>query len=219
MSDFFDVAFRFPAVLFTFLLVVVIGYWLLVLSGVVDFGTGSGADLDVLSGDGGDAAASGVTGLLAGLGLGGMPASVAFSLLVAAGWFVSLAGGVLLASLEIGTWAMLGLGIVVLAAAVAIAWLIAWILMIPLRHFFPLGPQISRHDFVGKTCVIRTGTVTTDFGQAEVTAPDGSSAIVQVRKAGDDPLRSGALAVIYDYDAKGEFFWVAPVDSALGPNT
>lgn len=220
MGEFLDVALRFPAALFTFLLVVVIGYWLLVLFGVVEFDTDAGAALESLGAEG-DAAAgagSGVAGLLAGLGLGGMPASVAFSLLVAAGWFVSLAGGVLLASLEIGTWAMIGLGVAVLAVAALLAWVIAWLLMLPLRHFFPLGPQTSRHDFVGKICVIRTGTVTADFGQAEVTASDGSSAIVQVRKAGDDPLRAGARAVIYDYDAKGEFFWVSPLDSALDPN-
>lgn len=214
MGEFLNVALRFPAALFSFLLVVVIGYWLLVLFGVLDVDTGSGVDVDAVAGDGTDAA-SGVAGLLAGLGLGGVPASVALSLLVATGWFASLAGGVLLASLEVSTWAMIGLGIAVLAAALVVAWLIAWLLMLPLQHFFPTGPQASRQDFVGKTCVIRTSTVTAKFGQAEVTASDGSSAIIQVRKAGDDPLGAGELAVIYDYDAKGEFFWVAPIDSAL----
>ncbi|HWO65844.1 MAG TPA: hypothetical protein VNO31_38015, partial [Umezawaea sp.] len=60
--------------------------------------------------------------------------------------------------------------------------------------------------------------VTHDFGQAEVTATDGSSAVVQVRQAGQDVLVAGSTALIFDYDVDGEFFWVAPVDSALGPN-
>lgn len=218
MGEFFDVAFRFPAALFTFLLVVVIGYWLLVLFGAVELDTGSALESLGADGDAGAGAGAGLAGILAGLGLGGMPVSVALSLLVAAGWFASLAGGVLLGSLDVDTWALVGLSIVVLAAAAVIAWLIAWLLMLPLRYFFPLGPQSSRHDFVGSVCVIRTRTVTVDFGQAEVTAADGSSAVIQVRKAGDDPLRAGGRAVIYDYDAKGEFFWVAPVDGALGPN-
>jgi len=57
---------------------------------------------------------------------------------------------------------------------------------------------------------IRTGTVTGEFGQAEVTAQDGSSAIVQVRQTGEHALTHGNRALIFDYDTDGEFFWVAP---------
>lgn len=217
MAEFLDVVLGFPTVLFTFLLVVVIGYWLLVVIGAVDIDAGSGATVDSLGADGDVGAGSGAAGVLAGLGLGGMPVSVAVSLLVTGAWFVSLTGGALLAALEVDMWTLVGLSVAVLLVALVAAWLIAWLLMLPLRHFFPLGPQSSRHDFVGSVCVVRTGTVTADFGQAEVTSRDGSSAIIQVRKAGDDPIRAGGRAVIYDYDAKGEFFWVSPVDSALDP--
>jgi hypothetical protein len=57
--------------------------------------------------------------------------------------------------------------------------------------------------------------VTHDFGQAEVHAPDGSSAIVQVRQAGDDDLTAGTVALLFAHDADGEFFWVVPLDVAL----
>ncbi|MGW0395072.1 hypothetical protein ACWDYJ_30200 [Streptomyces sp. NPDC003042] len=43
---------------------------------------------------------------------------------------------------------------------------------------FPDEPGPSRLDFVGLTCVIRMGRVDAGFGQAEVTAVDGSSALV-----------------------------------------
>jgi hypothetical protein len=218
VGEFLDVALRFPTVLFTFLLVVVIGYWLLVGFGAVDLDADPGGAVESLGADGGDATgATGLAGVLNGLGLGGVPVSVAVSLLIATAWFVSLAGGALLAGLTAEPWVWVLVSVGVLAAAVVLAWLVAWLLMLPLRHFFPLGPQSSRHDFVGAVCVIRTGTVTTTFGQAEVTSTDGSSAVIQVRKAGDDPLRAGSRAVIYDYDVKGEFFWVAPVDAALHP--
>ena len=62
--------------------------------------------------------------------------------------------------------------------------------------------------------MIRTGTVTRTFGQAEVHAPDGSSAIVQVRQTGADDLRAGTTALLYDVDPEGEFFWVVPTDVA-----
>ena len=68
----------------------------------------------------------------------------------------------------------------------------------------------SRTAFVGRTCVIRTGTVTDAFGQAEVHAADGSSAIVQVRQTGADTFTAGSTAVIYEYDRDGEFFWIVP---------
>ena len=75
-----------------------------------------------------------------------------------------------------------------------------------------------RADFVGRTCVIRTGRVTRTFGQAEVRAEDGSSAIVQVRQAGEDDLHAGTVAVLYDFDPEGEFFWVVPTDIAMKGN-
>ncbi|MFD2356791.1 hypothetical protein ACFSTC_57330 [Nonomuraea ferruginea] len=61
--------------------------------------------------------------------------------------------------------------------------------------------------------MIRTGRATPDFGQAEVTAADGSSAVVQVRTTGQDRLTRGQTALIFEYDADGEFFWVMPYES------
>src|SRR4051812_49976174 len=78
MGGFVDAALSFPTVMFSFLLAVVVLYWLAVLFG--------GADTDSLGGD-----------AFGGLGLGGVPVTVALSLLVAVAWFVSLAGTVLLA--------------------------------------------------------------------------------------------------------------------------
>jgi hypothetical protein len=87
MGEFVDTALSFPAVLFSFLLVVVVGYWALVLLG--------GAGLDVLDAD--DPTGAGHdAGRLAGLGLGGVPVTVAASPLIAIAWFMSLAGTALL---------------------------------------------------------------------------------------------------------------------------
>jgi hypothetical protein len=194
MGGFVDAALSFPTVVFTPLLIVVIGYWIVVIAG--------GADPDTEA-DGGDAGA----GPLAFLGLTGVPISVIFSLLVVIGWFGSLAGAELLTMLPL--W-------LVLIASIVAAWLITRLALIGLSRMWPHGPAASRADFIGLTCVIRTGTVTRTFGQAEVHAPDGSSAIVQVRQTGADNLRAGMTAVLYDVDPEGEFFWVVPTDVALG---
>lgn len=188
MSGFVAAALSFPTVLFTPLLVVVVGYWLVVVAG--------GADPEGEHG--------GEDGFLDLLGLGGVPVAIPVSLLILFAWFASLAGGELLG---VAGW-------LILIGALVAAWFLARLAVLLLRRVLPSGPDASRADFVGLTCVIRTGRVTGTFGQAEVHAADGSSAIVQVRQAGDDDLHAGTVALLYDVDPDGEFFWVVPADIA-----
>jgi hypothetical protein len=188
MTGFVEAALSFPTVLFTPMLVVVAGYWLLVVGG--------GADPDAQHGGDG--------GPIGFLGLGGVPVSIPVSLLIVFAWFASLAGSEFLA---VAAW-------LILLAALAVAWLLTRLAIQLVRRLLPSGPDASRADFIGLTCVIRTGRVTRTFGQAEVHAGDGSSAIVQVRQAGDDDLHAGTVALLYDVDPEGEFFWVVPADIA-----
>lgn len=182
MGEFVDTALSFPVVGFTFALIIVLGFWLIVLLGA--------SDIDALDG--------------VGLGFAGLPGAVALSLVVVTGWFASLVATVLLDP----AWP---LGIAIALGALLLALLLTRLVAVRLRHAFEGGGQ-SRADLVGLVCVVRTGHVDQGFGQAEVTSADGSSALVQVRQAGEDPLTSGSNAVIYDYDAAGEFFWISPVD-------
>jgi hypothetical protein len=191
MGGFLEAVLSFPTVVLTPLLVVVIGYWLVVVVG--------GADPD------GDGTADAEGGFLGFLGLGGVPASVVISLLVVFAWFASLAGAELFGAVPAA---------LILAGAVVLAWLVARLAVTLIRRFMPSGTEPSRADFLGLTCVIRTGRVTKTFGQAEVHSPDGSSAVVQVRQAGHDDLRAGTVALLYDVDPDGEFFWVVPADIA-----
>ncbi|MEW2357558.1 hypothetical protein [Spirillospora sp. NPDC029432] len=204
MGEFIDVALGFPTALFTFPLIVVAGYWVLVAVGldVLDADTGAGA---------GDA--------LAAARLGGAPVIVALSSLVVVAWFASLAGSALGVP-----------GAVTLPAALAASWLATAALVRAFRRFVPAGwagAGDSRRDLVGRMCVIRTGRVGADFGQAEVAADDGTSALVQVRVPDSDlavagraepaALTLGSPALIFDYDAAGEFFWVMPYDAPPDP--
>ncbi|WP_018638733.1 hypothetical protein [Parafrankia elaeagni] len=221
MGEFLGAALGFPAALFSFALLVVVGYWVAVLFG------GISADvLDVhgdLHGDieaagQGSVEGGGFAGFLAAAGLGGVPVTVAFSVLLALAWFASIGGGILLDHTGPGASLRVVLSVVVLPAALLVAWLGTRLLILPLRRIFAAGVPPSRVDFVGSTCVIRTGRVGPDFGQAEVVASDGSSALIQVRHPGVrhpgvGPMRAGSSAVIYAYDAEGEFFWVAPLDA------
>jgi hypothetical protein len=104
----------------------------------------------------------------------------------------------------------IAVGIGVIIAALTGGLFAAGLVAKPMRKLYVTGGEASRGDFVGRECVIRTGRVSGDFGQAEVTAVDGSSAIIQVRQTGEHELSNGHRALIFDYDTDGEFFWVAP---------
>ncbi|MFE9744619.1 hypothetical protein ACFYOT_06920 [Saccharothrix saharensis] len=186
MGEFFAASLGFPVAVLSVLLVVVVAYWLLVAFGAAD---ADWVELDI----------------------GGVPATLGLSLLIAVSWFACLAGVELLGPTT--TPARLG----VLGGSLAVGLVLTRLAMPPLKRLFPDDPPASRLDFVGRPCVIRTGRVTRTFGQAEVTAADGSSAVVQVRQPGEDPLTAGTTALIFDYDVDGEFFWVASLDFGHDP--
>lgn len=217
MGGFIDVAFGFPTALFSFSLLVVAAYWALFLLGALDLDfLGAGADAGTGAGAGAEDGPA--AGPLALPGLGGVPATVALSLLIGLAWFVSLVGAALFDGAAPRA--------LVLLVAVAAGWTGTRLAVLPLRGVFQSPAEASLRDFVGRPCVIRTGRVGPDFGQAEVTAADGSSAIVQVRQpAMDVPvagaaeglgLTAGSTALIFDFDPDGRFFWVMPYDTASG---
>ena len=204
VGDFMRAASAFPAVLFGFALVVVAGYWLLVLLGGVGVGHGDHA------GDGhGGADAHGGHGDADHTDSATVPITVTVSFAIAVTWFVSLVA----TALTDRFW----LRAAALPAALGCGWLTARLVRALGRRLLPPERPPVRADFVGRTCVIRTGRVGHDFGQAEVRAHDGSTALLQVRTDESD-LVAGGTALIYDYDADGEFFRVTRYDSALDPN-
>ncbi|MFE4211693.1 hypothetical protein [Streptomyces sp. NPDC056844] len=204
MTEFLSAAVAFPAVVFGGALVVVVCFWLLVLVG----GAGPDsfdADLDSEA-----------------VGFGGVPVSVSVSLFVVVAWFTGLAGSVLVLRSGATGAPRAALHLAVLAGAILIAWGVVRMLVRRFRRYFPAEPPPSREDFVGQICTIRTGSVSADFGQAEVAAADGSTAIVQVRQPlrpsePGDVFTSGSTGLLYAYDADGEFFWVSPYDASLAP--
>jgi hypothetical protein len=209
VTRFFDTALTFPTALFTFLLVVAVGYWTLVLVSAAEADAFDAPDVEAGGSEG-----TGLVSMLTALGLGGAPATVVLTVLIALAWFFSLAGTAIVDDLR-GPPTLRGM---LLAALLPVALAAAWVgtrsMLVPLRRLLPDHPPPSRLDFVGRRCVVRTGAVGPDFGQAEVTADDGSTAIIQVRMAGDAPGGAGWTGLIYDYDADDETFWITPVDSA-----
>ncbi|ANZ42793.1 hypothetical protein BBK82_16405 [Lentzea guizhouensis] len=128
---------------------------------------------------------------------------VSISLFVVITWFASLVGTVLTPENK--------LRYVVLAGALLVGALVTRIVLIPVKRWTRPEKPASRNDFVGRAAIVRTARVTEHYGQAEVTADDGGTAVVQVRAAQSTELTAGQTALIFDYDAEGEFFWVVDI--------
>ncbi|WP_329209293.1 hypothetical protein OG257_20015 [Streptomyces sp. NBC_00683] len=204
MAEILSAALAFPAVVLDAALVVVICFWLLVLVGATATDSFD-SDLDA------DAA-----------GIGGVPVAVSASLAVVIAWFTGLTGSVLVQRSGVTGTARSLLHVAVLAGALLIAWGVVRMLVRHLRRYFRAEPPPSRRDFLGQVCTIRTGSVSTGFGQAEVSAADGSTAIVRVRQpvpssGPGEVLGAGSTGLLHAYDAEGEFFWVSAYDAAPAP--
>ncbi|WJV50225.1 hypothetical protein [Streptomyces flavofungini] len=202
MGELIDAAVGFPGVAFTSAMAVVVCFWLLV---AVGLGRADTFDEDA------DLGAA---------GLGGVPVAVAVSLLVGTGWLVSLAGSVALARTG---WTGLAhaagdLGLLAVSALVAYGVTRGLVRVSTRAARDRAGP--SPRDLVGSVCTVRTGWVDLESGRAEVAAPDGTVAVVEVRQdpsAAGEQLAVGGSARPHAYYAPGAFFWAVPCSVALAP--
>lgn len=215
MSEFLTAILAFPTVLFTLPLGVVLLYWLLVLLGALDL------DLFDFGGDGVDGG-EGAGGLedegdsdfLGVLGLGGVPATFALSLLVFFSWILCLVASQALEALDL-EGGLAGAGTAALSLGLALP--LAGLAVRPLRRLFVTDRAIENSSLVGKVCTVATLRVDERYGQAEI-ADGGAGLLVQVRSAHpDNGLRRGDQAIVYEY--REEVFWVSPLDRALAEGT
>ena len=210
MGMFLDTAFGFPTVLLTPVLIVVAGYWLFVVVGA--------ADLDLLDGVDADGDAVGLSAVMGRAGLGGVPVTVALTMLVCVAWFVSMMGGIMSNLLNTtSTPLLLALGAVVLMIALVAAWAVTSGLVMSVQRFIPQRTRGSKHELVGRTCVIRIGEAGESFGRAEITTAGGASISIPVRTTGGEVLPLGSTALIFDHSSENDVFLVTHFDAALDP--
>ncbi|WP_030144273.1 OB-fold-containig protein [Glycomyces sp. NRRL B-16210] len=217
MSEFLDIALSFPPIVFSFGLILVIVYWLTVIIGaldvdVVDVGTdASGGEID------------GSGGFWSAFGFGSVPFTVVLSLWITLGWIVTVLGTTWVRSADGMFIPAAASGTAVLVAGLGVGMLGAKLLTRPLSRLFDDAPATAHADLVGKVCVVRTGTVTLDSGQAEVTDDEGSVLLINVRRSPHEPegiddalFARHAKVVVFDYDEVDRVFLVVPV--ALPPD-
>lgn len=191
MNELIQASLRFPTVVFTIGLGIVLVYWLFVLLGALD--------IDLLGGADGDVDAS---GLFAKLGFGVVPLTITVSVTLLIGWV----GSLLVMQHVTETWA----AFVVLAAALMVGLGVTRLLVRPLAPVFEVKEGKSNRDYVGHTCVIDTGRVDDAFGQATV-EDGGTVLVISVRCDRSDQLARGDKALIIDFDDTRQAYLVEPI--------
>ncbi len=215
-----EIAFGYPTVIFTTVLLVSAGYW--ILSVLLGFESGGG-DLDLdLGGDvagdvgadagdigsdaGGDGAGSSngfLVGILQAFDLHLMPVALVLTVISLVGFLVSALGTLALTSAGGSTATLVGLALTL--ASLLAGMFIAGKIAIVLAPVFVPEPHIRRADLIGRICTIRTGSVSTLFGQAEAVDSVSGSHIIQVRCQTPNRLGAGSQALIVSVDEGGDY--------------
>ena len=186
--EFFNIALTFPTAIFSTLLLIVIGFWLIALLGF--------ADIDMLEGDVDVHVGESDTGSL---GFGGVPLTVSLSLAIVISWFCSFYAHKFFAYL-LGDGVMFYvLGIAMMLGCFFVSLLVTAILVKPLRKFFQSKEAASKSDFIGLECVIATGKVTTSFGQGKVQI-NGTEQLIEIRCDEDKAFSLGDIAVLIEHN-------------------
>lgn len=162
----------------------------------------------------GDGHASGLMAALIGaLHLRSVPATVVFSLVIAFSWLICVV------AMQITTRSFpslmgLGVSIPVLVVAPLMSLPLTSLAVRPISKLLVTRHAPSKTDLIGRTCVVRTGSVTERFGEATL-EDGGAGLVIRVRIQGPVKLSRGEHALIVDWDAERETFLVEPMAALL----
>lgn len=219
IQELLDYAFTMPTAIFSVLLSLVLVYWLVSLLGLFNLemldaaeGLAEGAAEGLAEGAAEGLAEAGESGgFFRTMGFGDVPRSITWSLVIFFGWLFSLLATIYLPRYtDIATRGLMVVTVAVAALSLGLAVLATAVAIQPLRKVILAGYGTQRSDFVGRICTIKTLRVDDEFGQAEI---DDGSSIIQVRNPQQQyHFENGAQALIYEYDAAREVFYVMPAE-------
>lgn len=150
--------------------------------------------------------------LLSALHLKQVPATVALSILLTFCWLACVVAMQILSRASLGSSTLLRLA--VLAGSPFLALPLSSLVCRPLAKALTQRKPPTKTGLVGKTCRVRTGTVTENFGEATL-EDGGAGLVVRVRIEGDASIKRGELALIVDWDAEKDSFLIEPMASLL----
>jgi len=159
--------------------------------------------------DGHDVEPGALAAVMQALHLRSAPATVVLSLLVTFSWLVS----VIAMQVVTRTWPGLQgtlLSVSTLFVAPILALPLTSIAVRPLASLFTPRRAPGKADLIGKTCIVRTGSVSDRFGEATL-EDGGAGLVIRVRVDGDKKLSRGEHALIVDFDRERETFLIEPM--------
>lgn len=197
MLTFLAVALTFPTVLFGMLLGVAMLYWLLAATGLVQIDL-----LDGLFEGGGESFAGepgGLTGPLMRFGLGGVPLTLALTVLLLFAWLLSYFGTVLLLEGSVIETLTLDWGTrwIILVVALLGALPLTALSLRPARRFFARLQPVPQASLIGRTGVVRSPELTDTHGLVQV-EDGGAGLVLQARDAGGR-FRRGDRVMLVEY--------------------
>lgn len=220
MFVFLQIVWSFPTVIFSLLMMMVVLYWLIAATGLIDldildgvFGIGA-EGADAAGGDGGGL--SGVTGPLMRVGLGGIPLTVVFTALVFFSWFLTYFAEYLVLRHLPGNWMHTVLGLGTMIGALVASVFLSGIALRPLRRFFAQLKPLPARPLLGQLAIVRSPTVTASMGSASV-EDGGAGLILQVRDDVPDRFKRGDRVVLIEYFAEQNAYRVIGEDEFNGP--
>ncbi len=197
MNTFLQISFGFPTLIWTALLLFSVLYWLVAMIGMADFDV---VDLDLDIADGGGSA---LTGLMATLGLTGVPFPVVLTSVTLGAWVTSYFGDLLLLNLL-----PTGLLVFVASALLFIVSLLAGaklgaLMIKPLKGLFK-STRACSSDVLGATGTA-VYAISRDGGTMDCTV-NGAQLRLQVRSV--DPIAPGEKVVVIRYQSDLEAYQV-----------
>lgn len=209
MDEFLINITQFPTAIYTTLLIVVLGYWLIALLGNFDFDAFDvGVDIDLeLEGDGSEAGK--MTGLLSTLGLTGVPITIVLTFLVLNAWFISYFVSFFIPefpSLISLLKTLIDVGIAIGSFMFSI--IITNIMIRPLKNIFKkLNQEPISKSLLGTSCRIRSSRADSSFGEAEC-LHEGASLIIKVRATGNNKFSTGDKVVAIEHNKDNDTFTI-----------
>lgn len=191
MQTFLDIAISFPTLIFSVLLAVAIGYWLLTLLGLLD------AELLDLGGVGGEGEIGGLSGALLKFGLDGLPIALIFSAIFLIAWVTSyFTDFLLLRQLDPGLLRT-ALAVAVVLVLLIVAVPLAGLALHPLRPLFAnlAGPEAA--SLLGREATVRSPKVGPSQGEADL--DDGGAGLILKVRSPDETFLRGERVVLVEY--------------------
>jgi hypothetical protein len=210
MTEFYTTALTFPTLLYSILLAVCVVYWLLAATGLVDNDTIHGLlhhhdGLDGIHTHHHDAATDSV-GMIARLGLSGVPFMLILSVLVFFGWLITYFAQLLVLQYLPDSLRVLA-GIGVLVVALLPGMVLTSLLLRPVaKLIMKLRPPVPP-SILGKAGNVISPKVTDSEGRAEFD-DGGAGLILQVRAPPGTTFNRGDRVVLLSFDEQSHAYAV-----------